>query len=228
MQALLFIAVLLISYLLGSVPSGLLLVKLISGKDLRAIESGRTGGTNAMRAAGFWVGLGTAILDMLKSAASVWLARVLLPGNAWLQVIAPILAILGHNYSIFLIERGEKAPLRLRGGAGGAPAVGGAFGLWMPSILILVPFGLLILYFVGYASVATLSVALITTLIFTYRLWVGASPWEYVLYGLLAEILLIWALLPNIQRLFKGTERLVGFRARRKAPQPQSTHSQPR
>ena len=89
MQALLFIAVLLISYLLGSVPSGLLLVKLISGKDLRAIESGRTGGTNAMRAAGFWVGLGTAILDMLKSAASVWLARVLLPGNAWLQVIAP-------------------------------------------------------------------------------------------------------------------------------------------
>jgi glycerol-3-phosphate acyltransferase PlsY len=44
----------------------------------------------------------------------------------------------------------------------------------------------------------------------------GASPWEYVLYGALAEILLIWALRPNIRRLVSGTERLVGFRARKK------------
>ncbi len=219
------IAILLLAYLLGSIPSGLLMVKFTTGKDIRTIESGRTGGTNAMRAAGFWVGLGTAILDMLKAAASVWLARWVAPGRIWLEVLAPIMAIIGHNYSIFLIERGENKALRLRGGAGGAPSVGGAFGLWPPSLLIIVPVGALLLYFVGYASVVTMSVAFIAMIIFAIRAWIGASPWEYVAYGLIAEILLIWALRPNIRRLLQGNERLVGYRARRRKAQKDYTSS---
>jgi len=226
MQWLVAIALLLVSYLLGSIPMGLLMVKLSTGKDIRTVESGRTGGTNAMRAAGFWVGLGTAILDVLKAAASVWLARWLLPGRVWVEVLAPIMAIIGHNYSIFLIERKEDGTLRLRGGAGGAPTVGGALGLWPPSLLIIVPVGALILYFVGYASVTTMSVALLAVIIFAVRAWLGASPWAYVLYGIMAEFLLIWALRPNIRRLLQGNERLVGYRARRKKAQsPYSSSS---
>jgi len=216
MQIVLTIVVIICSYLLGSVPTGVLLVKLISGKDVRQVESGRTGGTNAMRAAGVWAGLGTAIFDALKAAACVWLARGLVPGAAWLEVLAPVLAIVGHNYSIFLVERGENGRIRLRGGAGGAPATGGAFALWPPVLLFILPLGALIFYFVGYASVTTMSVALIATLVFAYRAWIGASPWVYVFYGLAAELVLMWALRPNIRRLLDGTERLVGFRARRR------------
>lgn len=208
------ILVIAISYLLGSLPFGLIVVKLFNGKDVRRLESGRTGGTNAMRAAGFWAGLLTTILDVFKSVGAVWIAMALLPGVYLVHLLAPVMAILGHNYSIFLIERDELKKLRFHGGAGGAPAVGGAIGLWPLSALFTVPIGIIFLYFIGYASLATLSVALVSTLLFAYRAWVGASPWEYILYGILAGILLAWSLRPNIIRLLNGTERIVGLRAR--------------
>jgi len=169
-----------------------------------------------MRAAGFWAGLGTAIFDMLKSAVCVWLARLIMPGAYWVHILAPVMAIIGHNYSVFLVERGEDGKIRLRGGAGGGPTAGGAFGLWLPSLLFIAPAGALILYFVGYASVATLSIPLVAILIFLYRAWIGVSPWQYVLYGVIAELVVIWALRPNIARLFNGSERLVGLRAKRR------------
>ena len=206
------IAAIILSYVLGSVPFGLLIVKLRTGKDVRQIESGRTGGTNVMRAAGFWSGFVTAILDILKAATTVWMARAFGLG-VWVEVFAPLAAILGHNYSIFLAEW-KDGKLRLRGGAGGAASVGGALGLWVPSILIIFPIGLLIFFAVGYASVTTMSAALIAMVIFLVRWILGASPWQYILYGLVAEILLIWALRPNIKRLIEGKERLHGWRAK--------------
>jgi glycerol-3-phosphate acyltransferase PlsY len=215
-QILAFIGVLLLSYLIGSIPFGFIVVHLKTGKDIRRIESGRTGGTNAMRAAGYPAGIATGALDILKGASAIWLARWLVPGNVWLEIASPLLAILGHNYSIFLAEYNKKSGFRLRGGAGGAPAIGGVAGLWLPSIFILVPTLLIILFGIGYASVATMSVGVIATLIFLYRYLTGASPWQYMLYGVVSELILMWALRPNIQRLFKGTERLVGWRARRK------------
>ena len=208
--------IILVSYLVGSIPFGLVIVKLKTGKDIRQVESGRTGGTNAMRAAGWGAGILTAILDTSKATVCVWLARWVFPEYYWLHILAPTVAIIGHNYSIFLLERAEKGWVRLRGGAGGAPSVGGSIGLWFPSLFFIVPLGGLLLYFVGYASVATMGTAVISFLIFLYRAWIGASPWEYVFYGIIAEIVLIWALRPNIKRLLNGNERLVGWRARRK------------
>ena len=215
MQILFPILMVLASYIIGSTPTGPIIVRLKSGKDVRDVESGRTGGTNVARAAGFWAGLITAIIDMLKGSAAVWLARAFFPANPWVHVFSGLAAILGHNYSIFMIERGEDGRLRTHGGAGGATTVGAAMGLWAPSILIILPLSVLIFYFIGYASVTTMSVALIAMGIFAYRAWVGASPWVYVAYGLLAEVILIWALRPNIRRLIDGTERLSGYRARR-------------
>ena len=204
------VGILISSYIIGAIPIGLIVVRLATGKDIRQIESGRTGGTNAMRAAGFWAGLVTAILDIFKGASGVWLAR-LLGGNVWIEVLAPICVILGHNYSIFLAERDQNGRWRLRGGAGGAPSFGGAFGLWPWTLLIVFPIGLLIYFGLGYASVTTMSVPIIATVIFTVRAAQGLSPWQYVLYGLLAEILLVIALRPNIQRLRQGTERNHGL-----------------
>ncbi len=224
MQGWLDIGILLAGYILGSIPFGLLIVKWISGKDVRRIESGRTGGTNAMRAAGLGAGVLTAILDILKGAAGVWVARAI-TNDSWIHVLVPIAVIVGHNYSIFLLERNANGRWRLRGGAGGASSVGGALGLWWPSAFIILPIGFALWYFVGYASITTLSVAFVATVIFLVRALLGLSPWQYVLYGVLAEALLLVALRPNLQRLRAGTERLHGLRARlrQKKAQQQST-----
>jgi glycerol-3-phosphate acyltransferase PlsY len=214
MQILFFVLCLSTSYLIGSVPMGLYIVKLVSGKDIRLVQSGRTGGTNAMRAAGFWAGLATATLDILKGASGVWIAQALVPDNHFLAILAPIAAIIGHNYSIFLAEKDERGKIILKGGAGGAPTAGGAMALWPPILLIIIPVGGFILFGIGYASLTTISIPLIAIVIFSIRASLGLSPWTYVLYGILAEIILIWALRPNIKRLLKGTERVVGWRAK--------------
>ena len=212
MQFLIYAGILLAGYIFGSIPFGLIIVKFMTGKDIRTIASGRTGGTNAMRAAGPWAGGVTAVLDILKAAATVWLARAA-TSNVWIHALTPIAAILGHNYSIFLMERGQDGRTRLRGGAGGAAAGGGAFGLWPPAAFILIPCGLLVWYVSGYASVTTLSIGLITIVIFAVRAALGHGPWEYIIYAVLAEVLMIWALRPNIKRLREGTERRHGLPA---------------
>src|SRR5689334_16382965 len=105
-----------LGYLLGSIPFGLIIVKLKTGKDIRAVESGRTGGTNAMRAAGLPAGLLTALMDILKGAVAVWIAQFLVPTDHWAHILAPIGAILGHNYSVYLPDYDENGHfVRLRG-----------------------------------------------------------------------------------------------------------------
>ena len=215
MQFIYIAIVILLAYLIGSIPMGLIVVKIWNGKDIRNIQSGRTGGTNAMRAAGFWAGLLTSILDIFKGASGIWIARVILPNNHFIEIIAGLIAIIGHNYSIYLIERNPNNKINWRGGAGGAPSAGGAMALWPPSVFIIVPMAAARLFGIGYASLATMSIPIITMIILSIRAYLGLSPWIYVLYGLIAEIILLWALRPNIKRLLNGTERLVGWRAKR-------------
>jgi len=203
-------------YLLGSIPTGVLLVRLSTGKDLRREHSGRTGGTNAARTAGAWAGIGTAIGDGLKATGAVWLANALTGGGQpWVEAAAGIAAVLGHNYSLFLAER-RDGRMRLRGGAGGAPTVGAAIGLWAPSALFMIPTGVGVLLLIGYASVATISVGAAATVVFLVRAAIGAGPWGYVVFGPVVVLLLLVALKPNLERLRQGTERVVGLRAWRK------------
>jgi len=98
----------------------------------------------------------------------------------------------------------------LSGGAGGAPSVGGAMGLWPGSILIILPLGMLTFFTLGIASVTTMAVALFAIIIFAVRAMQG-QPWIDILYGVGAEILLIWALRPNLKKLFEGNERVVKY-----------------
>lgn len=220
MQSLLAaLAIVLLSYLIGSIPFGWIIVKIFTGRDVRKIESGRTGGTNVMRAAGVLAGVLTAILDIAKGWVAVQLVHGLLPSDFpyfyWVEIAAPLAAILGHNYSIYMIEIHETTgKLRLRGGAGGATSLGGAVGLWPPALLIILPLAFLVYIFVGYASVTTMSIAGFAAILFLVKAIQthGAFPWEYIVYGLAAEAMLVWSLRPNIQRLIAGTERLHGVR----------------
>ena len=211
MPLLMDVVAVILGYILGSIPFGLLIVKLKTGKDLRTVESGRTGGTNAVRAAGFWAGLLTAILDILKGAVAVWVAKSIDPANYIIHVLAPIGTILGHNYSIFMLERSENGKLKFRGGAGGAPALGGAMGLWLPMFPIVFTAGLLVWITLGMASVATITVGLCVIIVFAIRASMNLIPWIYILYGVIAELLLIWALRPNIQKLLSGNERVIKY-----------------
>jgi acyl phosphate:glycerol-3-phosphate acyltransferase len=215
MQFVYEVILIVVAYLMGSIPSGYIIVRLTTGKDIREIASGRTGGTNTIRAAGYFAGFGTGILDVLKSGMAVLLVKHFFPDQPWMHVFAGVAAVFGHNYSIFLIERTPTGKIRLRGGAGGAPALGGSAGLWFPSLLILLPVLLFVWLGIGYASLATLSTGVFITIIFAIRAWLGISPWEYIFYGVFVSVLLFWALRPNIRRLLDGTERLVGWRARK-------------
>ncbi|MCZ2127745.1 MAG: glycerol-3-phosphate acyltransferase [Anaerolineales bacterium] len=211
MEMLLAVFAVALGYFIGAIPTGLLIVKLVTGKDIRNVESGRTGGTNAMRAAGFWAGLATALLDILKGAICVWLAKWISPDLPVVHVLAGLAGIVGHNYSIYLPERDESGKIvRLRGGAGGAPSVGGAIGLYAPAILIVMTLGIITFFSIGIASVTTMGVAFYAIIALAYFAYRGIVPWTYLWFGVGAEILLIIALLPNIKRLFQGNERVVG------------------
>lgn len=210
------IGMMILAYLLGAIPFGYLIVKLSTGEDIRKIQSGRTGGTNTMRAAGFWAGLSTAALDIAKGAGAVVIARQLTPfADPWLLVTIPLIVIIGNNYSVFMLGKSDQGRLKFGGGAGGAACLGGSLGLWWPSAIIILLVGIGIFYFVGYASVTTMSIALTSTLIFSMLSIYSDAPWAYALYGILAESLLIISLRPNIQRLKEGTERLHGLRAKK-------------
>lgn len=211
MQLVIHSVLVLLSYVIGSIPFGLLIVKFKTGKDIREVESGRTGGTNAMRAAGLGAGIATAMLDILKGAIGMLIARWVSPEAYGVHVLTGLAAILGHNHSIFLAERDENGKFRLRGGAGGAPSVGGAIGIWPGSILIILPLGILTFFSIGIASVTTMAVALFAIIVFAVRASLGLMPWVYVWFGVGAEILLIWALRPNLKKLFSGKERIVKY-----------------
>jgi glycerol-3-phosphate acyltransferase PlsY len=210
---LIVVGMLIASYLIGSIPVGLGIVKLISGKDVRQIGSGRIGGTNAMRAAGFVAGLVTALLDAGKGIIAGYLADLLVPGNNWAKVAAVIMAVLGQVYSIFLMHRNENNKLVFHGGAGGSTTLGGAIALFHMSWVIILPLVVIVFVVIGYASVTTISIALFSFIILLNRAITNQGPWEYVLYGVSTLIIVLYALRPNLQRLKEGTERAVGLRA---------------
>ncbi len=233
MNSVVFILAVMLGYLIGSMPFGLVIVRIATGKDIREVGSGRTGGTNAMRAAGFGAGLLTALLDIFKVTAAVVLATWITGNNHWAEALAGAMAVLGHNNSLFLARRvitaDGRTRLQFQGGAGGAPAVGGALGLWPLSVAFVLPAGLFFLFIIGYASVATMSVGLVATIVFAARAAFFGGPWEHVAYGALTLALQVWALRPNIRRLLDGNERLVSMslRAKRQAKLAAESNGQP-
>lgn len=186
-----------VAYLLGSIPVGYLVIYMMKGRDIRTIGSGRTGGTNALRAGGSGAAILTATGDMLKGAAAVLLARLIAGQAPIVDVLAAVAAVAGHNWSVFL---------NFKGGAGTGPNVGACIALWPLSaawLIPLLPFGINV---IRYASVTSLVVAIVIPITLAIRAAVGAGPWLHVLYGALAAVAVAWALRPNIKRLINGTE----------------------
>jgi len=208
---LLSVILVLCAYLIGSIPVGYLVIKLFKRQDITQVGSGRTGGTNAMRAGGIWMGLITGLGDLLKGFLAIWIARTWMPGSLWIQVLAGAAAVFGHNWSIwlYLITR------RLDAGAGTGPNVGAAIAFYPPVALVVIPIVLFFILVVGYASLASIAAALTIVIVLFIRAAYGGMPWEYSIYGLITTFIVVWALRPNIKRLLAGTERRVGIFAKK-------------
>ena len=205
----------LIGYIFGAIPFGWIFVKLTKGIDLREVKSGRTGGTNAMRAAGLLVGGLTAIGDVLKGAVAVWLARALFSSVLsavwlpWAEVVVGLMAIVGHNWSLFL---------GWSGGAGTGPNVGWSSAIWWPIAPIAAAVVVGVILLTGMASVASLAMGVIIPITFAILYFatdIISSP-AYFVGGMLTLLVVSWALRPNIRRIMEGSERMVGPAAKRR------------
>ena len=211
-----FLVAAFIGYICGAIPFGYLYVRLVKGVDIRSVGSGRTGGTNSLRAAGLGVGLATSFSDVGKGALGLILSRWLLANQLsadllpWALATAGVMSVVGHNWSVFM---------GWRGGAGTGPNVGWGTALWWPMlpIAIVVMSGMLL--GLGMASIASLTMGALIAIAFFVLYVAGVPPFDaslaYIVGGLVAFAIVAWALRPNIKRLLDGTERVVGPRARR-------------
>jgi glycerol-3-phosphate acyltransferase PlsY len=185
------------AYLLGSIPFGYFVIYALKGRDIRTMGSGRTGGTNAIRAGGSGAGILTGAGDILKGIAAIVVARLIAGHAPIVEVLAAVAAVVGHNWSAFM---------NFKGGAGTGPNIGACSALWPLSavwLIPLLPFGLNV---VRYASLTSLIVAAVIPITLAIRAALGYGPWLHVLYGVLAALAVVWALRPNIKRLINGTE----------------------
>jgi glycerol-3-phosphate acyltransferase PlsY len=186
MPILIVVVCALAGYLVGSIPFGYLIVRAVKGVDLRTVGSGRTGGTNAYRAAGLPAGFATAFLDTVKGIVCVLIIRALGLGEAtggWAEALAGVGVVLGHNASIFL---------NFAGGAGGATAVGTSL-VYLPAAgLAALGVGVFFLVIVGYPFMASILAALAAAVGLTLAAVSGAVPASYPAFGW-GIVAIIWA-----------------------------------
>lgn len=204
------------AYLIGAIPWGWIFVWLVKHKDIRYIASGRMGMSNVMRTAGTFWGILTAVLDVIKGTAAILAARLFIPEpEPWMKAIGGVFAVLGHIYSIYMIEKRRDGKYYFRGGAGGLTSCGVGVALWPVGFLIAVPLPCLIIYlFSGYASVATALFNVFAAIGFTIGADTGKCSWWYVAYAVIAAILVAISLRPNFKRLARGDERKTSLRIR--------------
>lgn len=190
----------LVAYLVGAIPFGILICKVL-GKDPRQVGSGRTGGTNVYRTAGAAAGLLTVLGDVLKGTAAVWLAGRLVPAEgdalSLAMALAALAAILGHNYSIYV---------GFAGGAGSTPNIGALLGIYPPAFAPAAILAGLVWKIGRMASVASLTLSSVILITMLWAVYQGILSPYLLLYGLGQLLIVAWALKPNIQRLLEGRE----------------------
>lgn len=193
------IIVAIIAYVIGSIPTGYLIVKAKTGQDIRTVGSGSTGATNVKRVLGKNYFFLVMLLDALKGALPVVLAKLFATVGVSLglaPVIAAIAVIIGHSKSIFL---------QFKGGKSVASGVGTILALnWVVGIVIALVWGV-ITYTTKYVSVGSI-IALVISPFVMYFL---GAPIAYVAYCALGAVYIVYLHRENIKRLINGNENKV-------------------
>jgi acyl phosphate:glycerol-3-phosphate acyltransferase len=188
---------LLIGYLLGSIPFGLVLTRLAGTADLRSIGSGNIGATNVLRTGHKGLAAATLLLDALKGTAAVIIAGYFGGPNA--AMLAGLGAFLGHLFPVWL---------KFRGGKGVAVYIGILIGLFWPAAIVFCLIWLVMAFALRYSSLSALVASVITPL---FLWWFGHAALA-ALFAVLT-LLLIFMHRENIQRLLAGTEGRIGSRS---------------
>jgi len=185
---------LILGYLLGSIPFGLILTKLAGTEDLRSIGSGNIGATNVLRTGRKGLAAATLVLDALKGTVAVIIAGYCAGPDA--AMLAALGAFLGHLFPVWL---------KFRGGKGVAVYIGVLIGLLWPAAIVFCVLWLITAVITRYSSLAAF-VASIVTPIF---LWWFGHPALASLFAVLT-LLLFYSHRENIRRLQAGTEGKIG------------------
>lgn len=190
-----YILTAILSYLIGSIPSGLILGKIFWHTDLREHGSHNIGATNAWRTLGKGSGIAVFIADSLKGQAGVALG-IFLVGTPLAAVIGGLFAIIGHSFSLFL---------RFRGGKGVATSLGVLTMLMGNVTFIVFVVWFTIVYMTRYVSLGSVVAGFLTPILAVLY----GYPMEYVLFTVIAAILVIVRHRENIKRLMNGTENKI-------------------
>ena len=183
----------LIGYIFGSIPSGLVLVKMVCGIDIREYGSKNIGTTNVFRTVGARMASFVLIADMLKGVAAVLLVRQLFAPGLSVELLTAIASLLGHNYSFLL---------GFKGGRGVATGLG-LILLFMPDVCIFsFTLWLVLVYVTRYVSLGSIVAAFVTPIV----AYVRDYPAELVLFALAACTFVIVRHYDNMKRLIAGTE----------------------
>lgn len=187
-----------VAYLLGSIPFGLIIVKLSRGNDIREVGSGNIGAANVTRNAGTFAGALTLALDAAKGYLAVWLAAHWTPHSIFWMMIAAMSAVVGHMFPVWL---------KLRGGKGIATGLGVFLPICWQAIAFAAVLWILVVAFWRYASLGSIAAAA-TIPVFIYFLYQpGYAPPDIVTFGTaFIAGLVLYKHVPNIQRLLAGDE----------------------
>ncbi len=202
-----------VAYLSGSIPFGVLAARLSGGPDPRTVGSGRTGGTNALRALGRkWAAVVVAG-DLAKGAVPVLIARIVTGNDAAVEVACGLAAVVGSARSIFV---------GFGGGRGVGTGVGTLLVIQPIAILIVAPVFVVAILVTHYVSLGSLlgSAAIVPAMVLTFLVANGSIEAAYLAYAIAGTLLIWFTHADNIRRLLSGTERkfdpglLAGRRAR--------------
>ena len=207
-----FVAVVIIGYLLGSIPFGVLVARRMVKGDVRQLGSGRTGATNVLRTVGRRAAAAVAVLDVLKGLLAVIIAGLLVDqgyvvigdfalGALVAQVMAALAAMAGHNWPVFL---------KFHGGRGVATFFGGLIALCPPAAIF---GGEVLVIAVGisrFVSLGSIIGTVGTCAILVPLVIVNGFPIEYLVYTFIGTIAVIIMHRDNIVRLISGKERKLG------------------
>jgi len=194
-----------LAYFLGSIPTAYIAGRILKGIDIRQHGSKNVGATNVFRVLGKWPGAIVLFCDILKGV----LAVVLIPFMLGLHgvgyfVLFGLVAVCGHNWTVFL---------KFKGGKGVATSLGVLIGLTINIVSLRVIVSLCVLiwmivfFSLGYVSLASM----IAVLFLPLSMVIFAQPLELVLLGVIFCFLVIWRHRPNIQRLLQGRESRFRF-----------------
>ncbi len=187
------IALSVLAYIIGSIPNGLIISKVFYKKDIREFGSHNIGATNVYRTLGIKPAVVVFLLDLLKGGVGV----LLFAGTTDLVVLGGILAMIGHNWPIFL---------GFKGGRGVATGLGVlVFMVPVIALIVFLVWGLIV-YFTRYVSLGSVIAAVLVPLLMI----ILEEPIWYIAFGFLAAFFVVFRHRSNISRLYHGTESKVG------------------